>query len=184
MIGEQIRQLRLRKGLNLTEFARRTGISKSMISQIERGKTNPSVATVRLLAAALEVPVFTLFLQGNDSQGMLVKKDKRITIKVPDSDEVRQLITPDLHRNMVLLIACLPPHRSSSPSFTTHLGEECVLVLRGSITIHLPDENYALEAGDSFYFSPSQPHYSSNPGDTEAEFLSVIVPPTLNGHRA
>jgi transcriptional regulator with XRE-family HTH domain len=184
MIGEQIRQLRLKKGLSLTEFARRVGMSKSMISQIELGKSNPSVETVRQLAAVLQVPVFTLFLEGNDSQDMLVKKDKRIKIKVPDSDAVREIVTPDLRRNMVLLIACLPPGRASSPGFTTHLGEECVFLLRGVITIHLPDESYMLEAGDSFYFPASQPHYCTNPGSSEAEFLSVIVPPTLDGHRS
>ncbi len=184
MIGEQIRHLRLKKGLNLTQFARRAGMSKSMISQIELGKTNPSVETVRQLAAVLQVPVFTLFLEGHDSHDMLVKKDKRIKIKVPDSDAVREILTPDLSRNMVLLLACLPPGRASSPSFTTHVGEECVFLLRGTITICLPDESYALEAGDSFYFAASQPHYCTNTGNTEAEFLSVIVPPTLDGHRS
>ncbi len=115
---------------------------------------------------------------------MLVKKDKRIKIKVPESDAVREILTSDLRRNMVLLLACLPPGRASSRGFTTHLGEECVFLLRGVIAIHLPDGCYTLGAGDSFYFPASQPHYCTNPGSTEAEFLSVIVPPTLDGHRA
>lgn len=184
MIGEQIRHLRQKKGLSLTRFAQLAGMSKSMISQIELGKTNPSVETVRQLAATLQVPVFTLFLEGNDSQGMLVTRDKRIRIKVPDSGAVRELLTPDLHRNMVLLVACLPPGRSSSPNFTSHVGEECVLVLRGSITIYLPDGCYNLQSGDSFYFTASQPHYCTNLGHTEAEYLSVIVPPTLDNHHS
>lgn len=184
MIGEQIRQLRLKKGLSVTEFARQAGMSKSMISQIELGKANPSVETVRQLAAVLGVPVFSLFLEGNDSQGNLVRKGERIAIKVPDSDATRELLTPDLHRNMVVLSACLPPGGASSPGFTTHVGEEFVLVLRGTVTIHLPNESYDLESGDSFYFAASLPHYCINPATTEAEFLSVIVPSTLNGHQA
>jgi transcriptional regulator with XRE-family HTH domain len=181
-IGEEIRQLRLKKGLSLSEFARRTGMSKSMVSQVERGTTNPSVESVRTIAATLEVPVFSLFLQGNDSQDLLVRQDRRITLTVPDSKIVRQLITPDLHRAMVLLVACIPPHESSSPTFTTHLGEECIYVLRGTVTVHLQAETYDLNQGDSFYFPALQPHYFSNPTDTESEFLSSIVPPTLN-HR-
>lgn len=183
MIGEQIRQLRVKKCLSLTEFARRAGISKSMISQIESGKTNPSVETVRQLAAALAVPVFTLFLRGNDSLGMLVKRDQRIKISVPDSAATRELLTPDLQRNMVVLTACLPAGQLSSPDFTTHEGEECVFLLRGTIIIHLPDGDYTMQAGDSFYVSAFQPHYCSNPGDSESEYLSVIVPPTLDGRR-
>lgn len=182
-IGEQIRQLRLQKGLTLSEFARRTGMSKSMVSQVERGTTNPSVETIRVIAATLEVPVFSLFLQGNDSQSLLVRKDERVSLTVPDSKIVRQLLTPDLHRSMVLLVACVPPHESSSPSFTTHIGEECIYVLRGTVTIHLQNETYELHQGDAFYFPARQPHYFSNPSDMESEFLSAIVPPTLN-HRS
>ncbi len=181
-IGEQIRHLRLKKGLTLSEFARRTGMSKSMVSQVERGTTNPSVETIRVIAATLEVPVFSLFLQGNDSQGLLVRKGERVSLTVPDSKIVRQLLTPDLHRSMVLLIACVPPHESSSPSFTTHIGEECIYVLRGTITVHLQNETYELHQGDSFFFPARQPHNFSNPSDVESEFLSAIVPPTLN-HR-
>ena len=184
MIGERIRQLRLKKSLSLSEFARRTGMSKSMVSQVERGNTNPSVETIRGIAAALEVPVFTLFLDGNDSQEMLVRKDKRISLSIPDSIITRELVTPDMHRAMAVLVGRIPPCGTSSPNFTTHVGEECIFVLQGQVTIHLPDETYTLEPGDAFYFLSRQPHYFSNETESETEFLSVIVPPTLARHRA
>jgi len=183
MIGERIRQLRLKKGFSLSEFARRTGMSKSMISQVERGNINPSVETIRGIAAALEVPVFTLFLDGNDSQEMLIRKDKRISLSIPDSNISRELVTPDMHRAMAVLVGRIPPSGASSPSFTSHVGEECIFVLQGQVTLHLPEETYTLGPGDAFYFHSRQPHYFSNDSDGEAEFLSVIVPPTLARHR-
>ena len=183
MVGAQVRKLRRKKGVSLSEFARRTRMSKSMLSQVERGLANPSVEKIRSIAAALQVPVFTLFLNGNDAQGMLVKKDKRITLTVPDSKTARELLTPDLHRGMILVIARVPPQERSSPTFTTHQGEECVFVLRGKIVIHLHDETHILESGDAIYFDGRQPHYCNNPEDVEAEFLSAIVPPTLDTHR-
>ncbi len=181
MIGEKVRDLRRKKGLSLTEFARRAGMSKSMISQIEGGNANPSVDTVRAMAAALEVPVFTLFLQDDEDRGTLVRKDERMTLSVPGTRAMRELLTPDLHRAMVLLICRLPPGESSSPSFTTHKGEECVFVLQGEVRVHLQDGECDLHTGDSFYFDAQQPHVFSNPGSSEAEFLSVITPPTIQG---
>ncbi len=180
MIGTQIRSLRRKKGLSLSEFARRTGMSKSMISMVERGISNPSVEKIRTIAAILEVPVFTLFLNGNDHQGMLVRKDKRMRLSVPDSKIERELLTPDLHRAIALVIAHVPPCERSSPTFTTHQGEECVFVLRGRIMIHLQEETHILETGDAIYFDGRQPHYCSNPDNVEAEFLSAMVPDMLD----
>jgi transcriptional regulator with XRE-family HTH domain len=179
MIGDQIRELRRKKGISLTDLAQQTGLSKSMLSQVERGLSNLSVEKIRSLAEALQVPVFTLFLDAHEFQGMLVKKGKRIALCVPDSNATRELLTPDLNRAMLLVIARIPPHECSSPTLTTHLGEECLFILRGRINFQLQDEFFALETGDSFYFDARVPHKSINPDNTEAEFLSVVVPATL-----
>jgi transcriptional regulator with XRE-family HTH domain len=181
MIGERIRELRRKKGLSLTEFARRTGLSKSMISQVETGNTNPSVDTVRSLALALEVPLFVLFLDENESQGTLVRRDERPSLVMPGSNMVRELLTPDLNRAMVLVVGKIPVGETSSPSFTTHRGEECVVVLSGRLSVHLTGEVCELDSGDAFYFSATQPHFFGNPGNTEVEFLSAITPPTVLG---
>jgi transcriptional regulator with XRE-family HTH domain len=184
MIGEQIRKLRLKKGISLTEHARRTALSKSMLSQVERGLANPSVEKIRSLAEALQVPVFTLFLNGNESRDMLVKKDNRVTLTVPDSKIVRELLTPDLNRSMTLVVARVPPRERSSPTFATHQGEECVFVLRERIILYLQDQAHTLECGDAIYFDGRQPHYCCNPEDEGAEFLSAVVPDKLDTHRA
>ncbi len=179
MIGSRIRELRHKKGLSVTELARRAGISKSMISQVEREDANPSVETVRAIAAALEVPVFALFLEEGQSPGALVRKSERITLTIPGSEIVRELLTPDLQRAMALILGRIPPGAVSSPAPTTHRGEECILVLQGTVVVHLQDEQYVLEAGDTFYFDARVPHLFTNPGDTEAELLSAIAPPTI-----
>lgn len=182
MIGFQVRQLRRKRSLTATELADRAGVSKSMISQVEHGNANPSIETVRSIAAALEVPVFTLFLDPDgeaEGHGTLVRKDERITLLVPGSDAVRELLTPDLDRAMALGIGRIPPGASSSPVPTTHRGEECVFVLTGTIVIDLQDESYTLNAGDALYFDARLPHVCRNVGDTEAQFLSAIAPPAI-----
>lgn len=57
----RIRELRLRKGLTLHQLAGLTGMSVAMISQVERGITDPSLETLRRISEALEVPLFDLF---------------------------------------------------------------------------------------------------------------------------
>lgn len=174
MIAVQIRQLRRKKGLTVTELARRTGISKSMISQVENGGAVPSIETMRSIAAVLEVPLFTLFLNQDQANGALVRKEERITLMIPGSDATRELLTPNLQRAMALVIGRIPPGASSSPSPTTHRGEECVFVLQGQVIVHLQGEIYNLNIGDALYFDARLPHFFINPGDTEAEFLSAI----------
>jgi len=179
MVGAQIRRFRIKKRISVSDLARRAGVSKSLISQLERGNVNPSIETVRAIASALEVPTFTLFLEQDDNHGTLVRKDQRLLLEVPGSQIVRELLTPNLDRAMLLVIGKVPPHTSSSPSPTTHRGEEAVYVLRGQLDVQLQDELHSMDAGDTLYFDARVPHLFTNPGDTEAEILSVIAPPSV-----
>ena len=60
MLGRHIRGLRLAVGASGGEFARRCGISRSMLSRVERGLASPSIATLFKMAAALKLPAFAL----------------------------------------------------------------------------------------------------------------------------
>jgi transcriptional regulator with XRE-family HTH domain len=182
MIGSRIRAFRLDKGLTLSELARRAGVSKSLVSQIENSKANPTVETLRAIAAALEVPVFALFLEEDSSHSAVVRKNERITLTVPDSQAVRELLTPDLQRAMVLLISRIPPGATSSPSAVSHKGEECVFILRGNLVVHLQDETHLLKAGDFLYFDSRLPHFFANRESTEVEFICAISPASLPPH--
>ncbi len=179
MIAKRIRQMRLKQGLTVSALARLAGVSKSMISQIENGSASPSIETVRTIASALEVPLFTLFLEDRDSYSALVRKSERIKVLIPDSQGTRELLTPDLQRKMALIAGRIPPHTLSSPPPIAHQGEECVVVLRGTLTVQLHEETYLLEEGDTLYFNPQLPHHFHNRSDTEVEFISVVTPPVV-----
>lgn len=182
MIGKKTKQLRLKRGLSLSELARRAELSKSLISQIERGDANPTIETVRAIALALEVPVFTLFLDEDSSSSALVRKHERMTLRVPDSQAVRELLTPNGNGAMAVIVSRIPPRARSSPSFVSHDGEEWAFVLRGSLVAHLQDETYLLEAGDFFRFDPRLPHFFANDGDVEVEFVCTIAPARFPPH--
>lgn len=174
MLGERIRSFRLESDLSLSELARRAGVSKSLVSQIEHNKTNPSVETVQALAAVLEVPLFSLFLEEDGPQGQVVRKKERIQLTVPGSQAVRELLTPGLGREMVLVFLRIGPGAMSSRHPVNHKGEECVYVLRGRLTIIVHDEVYVLEPGDTFYFDARLPHLFSNDYEVEAEVICAM----------
>lgn len=174
MLGERIRSFRLESALSVSELARRAGVSKSLVSQIEHNKTNPSVETVQALAAALEVPLFSLFLEEDGPQSEVVRKNERIRLTVPGSHSVRELLTPGVDRDMVLVFSRIGPGATSSRYPLHHKGEECVHVLCGRLTISVSDETYVLEPGDTFYFDARLPHLFSNECEVEAEFIAAM----------
>ena len=163
--------MREQHNLRPSELARRAGVSKSLISQIESGKTNPSVETIRAIASALEVPLFSLFLEEEHPQRGVVRKGERIKITVPGSDAIRELLTPNLDGEIILVLERLGPGGMSSRRPVSHKGVESVFVLRGGVTVVLADEPYVLGPGDTFYFDARLPHLFCNETEKETEFI-------------
>ncbi|EHO18370.1 hypothetical protein HMPREF9466_02327 [Fusobacterium necrophorum subsp. funduliforme 1_1_36S] len=67
-IGKTIKNIRISKGLLLKEVASKCDISSSMLSQIEKGNANPSLNTIKAIAQALEVPLFTFFINSEETK--------------------------------------------------------------------------------------------------------------------
>src|SRR5438874_11833350 len=107
-LGTRIRAARLRRELSLAELAERAAVSRSLISQIERGVATPSLETVRKIASVLAVPVFSLFLDEEDSQSV-VRANQRRVVSYPGTRATREVLSPHLHGRMVLLWATFPP---------------------------------------------------------------------------
>lgn len=174
-LGEKLKMYRTKRRLSLAELAIRSGISKSLISQVERSLVNPSVATIRNLARALEIPVFLLFLD-DDPRCDLIPRDQRRRLFLPGSTVERQLLTPDHRQRFVLLTMNIHPHELSAIELTQHTGEECVYVRTGCLTVQLGDKEIDLDEGDSLYFDALIPHRFVNRGEQTAEVISCIAP--------
>src|SRR5579862_8827639 len=112
-LGQRIRSLRLASGLTLEAVATAAGVSRSLISQVERGRSSPSISTLRRIAAALRVPVASFFPgDGEDSAGatdrfgrrLVVRGHQRKSLRGPGGSGVSySLLTPDLNRNIEFL---------------------------------------------------------------------------------
>ena len=175
-LGKRIRSLRTERGLTLTGLAARVGITRSFLSSVERGVAYPSLVVLRTIAAALEVPVFLLFT-APEANGIVVRKGSRKVIRPPGAPVSYELISPDLRRKIEMIVVRLKPGLDSAAM--AHEGEECALVLRGSVVMTVGDVEYELNEGDSIYYDSGLPHKARAAGDQPAEIVSAITPPNF-----
>jgi transcriptional regulator with XRE-family HTH domain len=176
-LGGRIRAARARRSLSVAELASRAGVSKSLISQIERGIAAPSIDTVRRLASVLQVPVFSLFLEEPDD-GLVVRRADRRVVRYPGTRATREILSPTLSGGMVMLWVTFPPGEDGREP-VRHVGEEGVVVIRGVLEVHIGDQRVRLETGDSMTFDPDAPHAFRNPGLDVTEIITVISPPNI-----
>jgi transcriptional regulator with XRE-family HTH domain len=177
-LGARIRRLRERRKLSLATVAERAGVSKSLVSQIERDIASPSIDTLRQLASALRVPTFSLLLE-EDGGHKVIRRGQRRVVTYPGTKVVREVLSADLTGKMVLLWATFPPGESTPDQPGRHIGEESVVVIRGSIDVVIGGASTHLDAGDSMTFDPDVPHRFCNLSGEPTEIIVAISPPHI-----
>jgi len=181
---ESIRKIRKEKGITLREMAEKTGISLNYLSQIERGKTNPSIGIIKKITNVIGVPLMGL---GNEKPPThnpgpkveVVRRDRRKMLVFPKSKLKQYLLTPDLQRKLEVLLSESQPGKEDEDEWYSHEGEEFGLVLEGRYEVTVDDRVYLLEEGDSIYFSSHLPHKMKGIGTTPCKTIWVITPPSF-----
>jgi transcriptional regulator with XRE-family HTH domain len=199
-IGARVGLHRVRRGMKVSELARQVGVSPSLISQIERGQSRPSVSTLFALAEALDVPVDEFFRgsaseensddavdPGENAGGppeeadgparrdrYLVHKPERAVIDIEGGVRWERL-TPTTLENVDFMELVYAPHAESNPSLYRHPGTEMVLVIEGRLDIFVGFERHELGPGTSIHFPSSLPHRYVNPTDEVARAVTVIL---------
>lgn len=175
-IGTRIRTIRTMRGLSSAELAKAAGVSRGLISQIELDRANPSIDTLRRIAAALESPI-AAFFDETAANGIVVRKSERRTMRIPRSGLTYQLLTPDLNRQIEFILIELEPGQGGTRAAYGHPGEEAALVLSGRLHVWIGEEEHVLEEGDSISFNSGVPHRIANLGKTKTVLVSAITPP-------
>ena len=180
MIGSKIRRYRLKKGLTLQELARKTTTTAGYLSQLERGLTEPSLATLRKIASALEVPIFTL-LNEESPDASLVFASHRHQISFSDSSVVYEVLTPPSESasegpDFLMMTFFLPSGRFGSEERVSHDAEECLYLTSGVLEVLVGETAYRLETGDSIRIPGNAPHNLYNPGEEPARGICCLSP--------
>jgi transcriptional regulator with XRE-family HTH domain len=189
-LGRRLKEVRVRAGLTLRELARQADVSPSLISQIENGKSQPSVATLYTFSRLLHVSVDELFEDRNRVNGTAgaapdhhpgdpstawqpSEYANRISVAHPShrprlnmAEGVvweRLAATPE-HGVNFMKIAYAPGAASADGDLITHEGYEYGYVLAGEVAVTVGDEVFHLHPGESVGFDSSIPHVLRNHG--------------------
>lgn len=179
--GADLRELRRAKGKTLSELALASGLSVGHLSQIERGVSRPSVKALQSIGTVLGVTIGWFFkASGQDDAGeagyvVRAKRRRKLSFNQGITDE---LLSPNLSRNIEMLVCTLPPGAESGAEPYTHRGEESGVVISGTLELWVGQRHFTLERGDSFAFASDEPHRSRNPGPEDTIVIWAISPPT------
>lgn len=177
MIGTRIRELRSERGLTVTQLATAAGVATGLISQVERDQADPSLESLRKIAKALDLPLFSLFQEPDPALVAVIRADSRVRVKSPSDGITYARVSPGRGR-LEVLEGHLLPGGSSAAEPWSHPSEECVLVLRGRLVVEVSGFDHELEVGDSCYFDSSLPHRYLNPGEEPTDFIIAATPPS------
>lgn len=177
--GSALRTLREQRGLTIASLARQVGISAAAISQIESGTVQPSVMTLRKLAAALAVPVFRFFLPADTAAASVVRRGERKTLGLARTGARYELLTPSLQGQLEIMEISMDPGQASAPEPISHPGEECLVIISGHGELELGDDVIDLRTGDAVTFQGSIPHRLRNTDRSPLTAISAITPPSF-----
>ena len=164
--------------MTISDLALATEVSAALISQVERGRTDPSLETLRKISRVFDVPLFELFAQEPEGGGVsVVRKDHQVRITSPTEDIIYSRHSAG-NGQLEVLRGSLKPGGSSSAEPWSHPSEECVVVVEGSLVAEVQGKRYRLAEGDSCHFNSRLPHRLLNESNAMATFIVAATPPS------
>ncbi len=178
VIAQRVREHRQQLGLTVAQLATSSGISKGMLSKIENGQASPSLGTLARIAAAINVPVTSLFRGLEEEHDALFVPAGRGLEIVREGTRVghRYQLLGSMrgeHKRMEPLLVTLTEQSEVFPLFQ-HPGTELIFMLDGAMEYGHGDARYPLRKGDALQFDGAIPHGPTKLARTPIRFLSVI----------
>jgi len=177
VIAESLKRLRADKKLSLDSVAKLSGVSKSMLGQIERGEVNPTVSTVWKISNGLKIS-FTELMSRPESDIEIVDKGKLQPL-VEDNGKVRNFpIFPfDSTRRFEMYLLEIDGGGYLEAEAHPHGTQEFVTVSSGLVTISVNGQGFDVTSGNSMRFKADTPHTYKNYGDAICSLSMVIYYP-------
>lgn len=199
-LGSELRRVRESKKLSLRAVASAVGVSASLLSQVETGKTQPSVSTLYALVNHLGISLDALMGTSRVTSGPLTVGDVSSVGSAPEplGDRRSDAVVQRREDNPVIemengvtwerlsvgesavadpLIVTYAPGASSSVEgkLMRHAALEYGVLLEGRLTLRIDFDSYNLEPGDSFCFDANRPHLYINSGDVPARGIWFVI---------
>lgn len=173
IIAINLRKLREERNLTLGQLSKISGVSKAMLSDIEKGGSNPTINTIWKIANGLNVP-YTKLMEGIEKETTLIRRSQP-EVQTGETEHYRVYCyfrsTPV--RNFELFYVELDGFCSNASAGHSKKAQEYIYIIRGKLKIRMESEEQCLDEGDAFLFDSSISHMYMNEQDSVAAFLAI-----------
>ena len=177
-LGARLRRLRVGRRRTLRDVASAAAVSESFLSQIERGRSNPSISSLARIAAALGVAVSDLFGPDRRDGSHVVRAGSGVALQF-GAGARKWLLTPVPLQELEIVVCEFEVGGHSGATAYVHGdAEETCVVLTGSVTHQVGPDVHQLGEGDAATYRSSVPHRTANAGTVVARVLYALTPPS------
>lgn len=181
-VGRALRALRIKRDLSIRALAAKSKLAVNTLSLIENDRTSPSVATLRQLAGALQVPITAFFENGSAQNRVAYIKTSAHLCVAFAHGTLEELSGGLADCNVEPFVITIKPNAGSGMQPIVHTGHELVFCLEGRIVYAIEDRAYLLEPGDSLLFEAHLPHRWQNVDAEIARAILVLYPSDERDH--
>ncbi|HHY17236.1 MAG TPA: helix-turn-helix transcriptional regulator [Firmicutes bacterium] len=183
MVDTSMKKARLSQGVTLKDLSEKTGLSPAFLSEVENGKANPTLDTLRRIAKGLGLSVFDILTEDRPFFQVVRAKERRVITVTEYNVQFEQVSTLTPSARSQAVVAWLYPNACTSDEAQSHGlpsgSEEIALILKGVVQMEIGDEVHVLNEGDSVRFDPFLPHRYVNTGQSRAGVLTIMTPPSF-----
>ncbi len=174
-VSINLRRIRKRKQMSLDNVAIETGISKSMLGQIERGEVNPTLATLGKITSGLRVNFMELISSPPDESYLIRGQSISPAKEEKGCYQAFTYFPYEQDRNFEIYSICVQPGCVYPCVSHGEQTMEYLIVEEGRLSLDLGSESFSLSQGDAIRFQSDRSHSYKNPGDTPLRFLVVFA---------
>ena len=185
-IGERVAALRKEHRYSIRKLAGEAGVSASLISDVERGKVEPSISTLKRLSDALGTTLTYFFSEPAEQRSRVVRAEERVVLRGSDNSTeassgnrtgIRfELASPEQAEGIEAIFGRYEVGASLGDEPVTHEGEEWGMVLSGRLKVWVGDEIHFLDPGDAIWYPSTTPHRMENVADGPTEYIWIDTP--------
>ena len=175
-LAVRLKSERETRGWTLAELSERSGVSRAMISKVERNEASPTAELLGRLSGAFRLTVSTLLARAEQSGGRVAKAADQPVWRDPETAYVRRAISPQGHGPLELVQVQLPVGaRVQYPASTYTFIYQQLLILSGELNLHEGDMQHRLKTGDCLAFGTPTDCTFHCPGPRTCTYLVAVV---------
>lgn len=181
-IGKRLKELRMAKGMSLTDLAQKSGVQIATLSRIEHLKMTGTLESHMKIAAALGADITQLYagiIKEEDKVDLKTSRTPADVSRHSDQSSYRILTDNVLSKKMLPILLKVEPQGRTDKERGRAGTEKFVFMMEGKIEAEIAGRAYPLSRHHSMYFDAAQEHCFVNRGKTAARLLCVTTPPAL-----